>query len=512
MRAGKEGDRIKMGYCVDVQGKRMNDIIIRETILNADFETAFMTVCRFITKRNLQQLHRKIIHHKSVNMKTLDLAPRGFGKSTVGDVDYCITEILRNPNIRIMIGSKTQGQAEAFLKEIRTHFEMNDDLKRIFGDLKGDKWTDKEFTVANRSVIKKEATVTALGASGAVVSKHFDVIIADDIVGFENARTETQRTKLREWFYSSLEPTLEPEGKFHVLGTRYHPLDLYQDMMNSNNYHVQIQQAINIYDENRKTHQKLKAKGELPTEVKHGQEFSLWEHKFTYDILKKKREEAGSIIFGMQYQNDVELAKGNIFKADYFRHFEEYKIEKDMVFVKYFNKVKQASEWRAVKVYIGADLAISEKQSADYFVMMAIGIDEQGNIFVLDYIKERLTFDQQYNAVVRYGYDKFPMAERIGIEGVAYQQALIQELRRGTTLPILQINTNKDKVSRAMRRSALFENGKVYFRENMNELEECLLLFPDVEHDDLFDGLDFAITVSESANNARVLDRKLFNI
>ena len=42
-------------------------------------------------------------------------------------------------------------------------------------------------------MIKKEATVSALGASGAVVSKHFDIIIGDDLVGFENARTEAQR-------------------------------------------------------------------------------------------------------------------------------------------------------------------------------------------------------------------------------------------------------------------------------------------------------------------------------
>lgn len=40
-------------------------------------------------------------------------------------------------------------------------------------------WNDREFTVNKRSIIKKEATLTALGASGAVISKHFDVIIGD---------------------------------------------------------------------------------------------------------------------------------------------------------------------------------------------------------------------------------------------------------------------------------------------------------------------------------------------
>ena len=31
----------------------------------------------------------------------------------------------------------------------------------------------------------------------------------------------------------------------------------------------------------------------------------------------------------MQYQNDTELAKGEIFKAQYFRYYEEYKIDYD---------------------------------------------------------------------------------------------------------------------------------------------------------------------------------------
>ena len=218
----------------EVQDQRERDAMIKYLIQEADFEIAYYLVCTYITKRNVMDLHKSIISNISNSKSTLDLAPRGFGKSTVGDVDYCITRILRDPNIRIMIGSKTQTQAEAFLKEVRTHFEQNEDLIRIFGDWKISKdnvWNDREFTVNKRSIIKKEATLTALGASGAVISKHFDVIIGYDLVGLENARTEKQRSNLKEWFYSSLFPTLEPDGEIHILGTRYNPLDLYEDLI-----------------------------------------------------------------------------------------------------------------------------------------------------------------------------------------------------------------------------------------------------------------------------------------
>lgn len=473
------------------------DKIIKEIILTADFETAYYTVCKYITCRSLQPLHASIIHNVSDNQASMDLAPRGHGKSTIGDVDFCITKVLRNPDIRIMIGSKTQTQASAFLKEIRTHFEQNVNLIRIFGDWKKSRdnvWNDKEFTVNRRTVIKKEATVSALGVSGAVVSKHFDIIIGDDLVGFENARTEAQRKVLKEWFYSSLYPTLEPDGEIHILGTRYSPMDLYEDLIKSKNYKINVQQAITVKD---------------------GQEYSLWESKFSLEKLRSIREEAGLIIFNMQYQNNTELAKGKIFKYKYFKHFEEYDIDYDLNRVRV--KVLDSQEvpyWIPVRIYMGADLAISEDETSnnDYFVLTVIGVDKNKNVYVLDYLKERLTFNAQLNAILDYGKNKFPMVERIGVETVQYQKSLAQEIRRLSLLPVINIQTSKDKVTRAMRRSALFENGKVWFRIGMDDLEECLLLFPEVDHDDLFDGLDFALTVADQGNSVRVLNREDFNI
>lgn len=473
------------------------DKIIKEIILTADFETAYYTVCKYITCRSLQPLHASIIHNVSDNQASMDLAPRGHGKSTIGDVDFCITKVLRNPDIRIMIGSKTQTQASAFLKEIRIHFEQNVNLIRIFGDWKKSRdnvWNDKEFTVNRRTMIKKEATVSALGASGAVVSKHFDIIIGDDLVGFENARTEAQRKVLKEWFYSSLYPTLEPDGEIHILGTRYSPMDLYEDLIKSKNYKVNVQQAITVKD---------------------GQEYSLWESKFSLEKLRSIREEAGLIIFNMQYQNNTELAKGKIFKYKYFKHFEEYDIDYDLnrVRVKVLDS-QGVPYWIPVRIYMGADLAISEDETSnnDYFVLTVIGVDKNKNVYVLDYLKERLTFNAQLNAILDYGKNKFPMVERIGVETVQYQKSLAQEIRRLSLLPVINIQTSKDKVTRAMRRSALFENGKVWFRIGMDDLEECLLLFPEVDHDDLFDGLDFALTVADQGNSVRVLNREDFNI
>ena len=271
-------------------------------------------------------------------------------------------------------------------------------------------------------------------------------------------------------------------------------MDLYEDLIRSKNYKINIQQAITVKD---------------------NAEYSLWEAKFSLEKLREIREESGLIIFNMQYQNNTELAKGKIFKYKYFKNFEEYEVDYDLSRVRV--KVLDANNvpyWIPVRIYMGADLAISEDETSnnDYFVLTTIGVDKDKNVYVLDYLKERLTFNAQLNAILDYGRNKFPMVERIGVETVQYQKSLAQELRRLSLLPIVNIQTSKDKVTRAMRRSALFENGKVFFRIGMDDLEECLLLFPDVDHDDLFDGLDFALTVADQGNTARVLSRDNFKI
>jgi predicted phage terminase large subunit-like protein len=202
------------------------------------------------------------------------------------------------------------------------------------------------------------------------------------------------------------------------------------------------------------------------------------------------------------------LAKGQIFKYEYFRYYDEYFIKDGQAYI-----IRSDDGHRRVlpvDVFMGVDLAIAEKETADFFVPMIVGRDVENNFYVLSYEKERMSFNKQFDTIVRMA-DKFPMVQRIGIETNAYQASLAQELKRTTTLPIIDLKTVKDKVTRAMRRSAIFENGKVFIREDMGDFVECLVLFPDVEHDDLFDAFDFAITTTEQ-KKVRVLDRDAFTI
>ena len=206
---------------------------------------------------------------------------------------------------------------------------------------------------------------------------------------------------------------------------------------------------------------------------------SLWPEKFTLDDLLLKKSELGSLIFNLQYQNDISLAKqGHIFKYEWMQFYET------------------APE--KLKIYQGVDLAIAQTETSDFFVMLTIGFDQATGIYyVLDIYRERISFKQQQDVIKLKAEQWQPL--KIGIESNAYQKALGSELIRTTSLPIRQLTTQKDKVSRAQRRSALFENGKIRIRKDMTVLIDELCLFPDASHDDTFDALDFAISVHDAA-------------
>jgi predicted phage terminase large subunit-like protein len=65
------------------------------------------------------------------------------------------------------------------------------------------------------------------------------------------------------------------------------------------------------------------------------------------------------------------------------------------------------------------------------------------------------------------------------------------------------VSLHKDKVTRAWRLSALFENGKVFLKRDQEALRDELLEFPHAEHDDLFDALEMAASVARGTFKSR---------
>ena len=145
-----------------------------------------------------------------------------------------------------------------------------------------------------------------------------------------------------------------------------------------------------------------------------------------------------------------------------------------------------------VGYWIGVDLAISQNESADNTAMVVLKVYSIGNerkAFVLPYpINQRLTFPEQIGQIKIFaGSLKSDRTPRIYIEKVAYQEALIQQLKNDG-LWVEGITPHGDKRERLIMTSMAIQNGHILFpRKGCEELTGQLTGFGVEKHDDLAD-------------------------
>lgn len=153
--------------------------------------------------------------------------------------------------------------------------------------------------------------------------------------------------------------------------------------------------------------------------------------------------------------------------------------------------------------YTGWDLAISLKETADYTCSCTAVFDlDTGDLFITDWTREHIPIAEQKNRVISKYREWGPTI--VGIEAVAYQQALIQ-LLQPYMLPIRQLKPSKDKVTRIASTFTAFERGQVYLPRNhhlLSEFQNEYALFPDPGyHDDMLDATEMAISLASGGVN-----------
>ena len=100
------------------------------------------------------------------------------------------------------------------------------------------------------------------------------------------------------------------------------------------------------------------------------------------------------VLFACQYLNDPSGGDNMIFKEEWFQYYDTLPM-RQAADESYGGNYRTAP----LRVYQGVDLAISQRESADYFAMVTIGVDEAHNIYVLDTFRGRLTFEKQLRRI-----------------------------------------------------------------------------------------------------------------
>ncbi|MBQ7593148.1 MAG: hypothetical protein IJU48_02200 [Synergistaceae bacterium] len=145
------------------------------------------------------------------------------------------------------------------------------------------------------------------------------------------------------------------------------------------------------------------------------------------------------------------------------------------------------------KVFQTCDIAGSMKSSADYFVLGTFALCPDGELLVLDIFREHLNGPDQPALMLRKFQEWKPSL--VGVEDSEISITMYQLLRQ-MDIPIIELNSDADKYTRAIPAAARYEAGMMYHLENTHwliALEAELLSFPNGMHDDQVDVISYAV-------------------
>lgn len=168
--------------------------------------------------------------------------PPEHAKTTSLTINYATYRIAMDPNVRIIIVSKTQDMAKKMLYAIKTRLTHPRYAEMIaqFGPTGG---FDKDSEAWNQTMIyvsdqardsgEKDPTVQALGIRGHIYGARADLIILDDCVDSTNAH---EYDKQIDWLQSEVISRISSSGAMVVVGTRLASKDLYSELRDPARY------------------------------------------------------------------------------------------------------------------------------------------------------------------------------------------------------------------------------------------------------------------------------------
>lgn len=452
--------------------------------------------------------HQEVIRwwtREDASSHQLLLFPRDHGKSRY--IAYRVAwELTKDPTLRVLYISATSNLAEKQLNFIKGIFTSPihrrywpQHVKSNLGERK--RWNATEIELDHPLRAKeniRDPSIFCAGLTTSITGMHCDIAVLDDVVVQENAYTEEGRTKVRSQ-YSLLSSIEGADAKEWVVGTRYHPKDLYNDMLSMReelyNKEGELVGDRAIYEVmERPVEDRGDGTGEFlwpRTQRSDGKWFG-----FNRSILARKRGQyLDRMQFRAQYYNDPSDPDSRPIDYSLFKYYDKkFLTQTDGHW--YFGS-------KRLNVVAAIDFAYSVRRTADYTTLVVIGVDEDNNIYVLDidrFRSDRISdyFQAILNASNRWGFRK------LRAETTAAQQAIVRSLKEdffaphGLTISVEEVKPTRHSGTKEERMEAVlvprYENGQVYhYRGGNTQLLEDELVTRNPPHDDIKDALSTAI-------------------
>lgn len=418
-------------------------------------------------------------------------APRGHAKTTGVTVSYGLATLLFRQRKFMLLVSDTEAQAMMFLGFFKEHLQDNAVLADLFGLKKNidgkvifEKDTSSDIIVPFQDgskfrVIAKGAEQSLRGLIWAGTRP--DIILCDDMENDELVISKERREKMRSWFYSALMPCRSSNGIIRVVGTILHMDSLLERLMPKRWDKWSKQSDLKLYSET------FVAGGWVSVKYRaHNEDFSaiLWPSRWPKEKLKQER--AGYIAQGMPDK--------------YSQEYLNYPIDETMGLFKRkdFKEATPEQLEQKLRIYITADLAVSESERADYSVFVIAGVDEYKRIFILDIIRERMDAMEIVDTLINLQRVYDP--DLVGIEDMQVSKSIGPFLREEMVRTGMFLNLKllkhggKDKIQRSRSMQARVRAHTVFFDKTgdwYQPFEDECTRFPRDVHDDQVDAFSY---------------------
>lgn len=223
------------------EGDRWMDFTeFRERFLGSKTFPHQQNMIDLLMGRDPSWLHPNMIYEKRAPEMLICNIPPNHAKSMTVSVDYVTWRICMDPNIRVLIVSKTKELAKDFLYAIKqrlTH-QQYIELQRHYAPPEGfeksaEKWSQDEILLQRPEAFEKDPTVQALGIGGQIYGSRADLIILDDCVTLSNVNEYEKQIR---WLQQEVINRPQPGDRIMVLGTRVDAIDLYKELRNPDRY------------------------------------------------------------------------------------------------------------------------------------------------------------------------------------------------------------------------------------------------------------------------------------
>jgi predicted phage terminase large subunit-like protein len=418
-------------------------------------------------------------------------APRGHAKSTAGTIAYGLAELLFRQKRYCVIVSDTEAQAAMFVQQMAAELQTNKELIELFGLKKNEKGEVAFVRDSQTDIIVMfedgyQFRVVAKGAEQKLRgmlwdNRRPDLVIVDDLENDELVMNVDRRTKLKRWVRGALIPMLSRKGKFRMWGTILHEDSVLNNLMPKRQDKFFRSSDLKDWTVNPKKSMWRSIKYRA-----HNDDFSeiLWPERYDAAFFKMRQQE-----FSEQGMSDV-----------YSQEYLNEPIDESVALVKRSDLLERTDEDRGVRLryYITADLAVSEKERADYSVFVVAGVDEDRRIHIVDVIRDRL--DPLEIVDLIFELDSVYDPEAIGMEKMMITQTLgpflREEMRRRDQYPTMVQLTHegKDKVQRFKNMQARLRAKTVKFEKQSDwypRFEDEILKFPRGTKDDQVDAIAY---------------------